>query len=181
MQLLIPLLTVALAAFGLYWTHRSLNCLFFSAFEYAQASVIWFALHGWQRLLGVQFLLFRGYFSRCHRLLLAVRLVSAAAIVLQLPLMKAGVSLLLVDILYIALAVSALVCWYAGKAEGRDGRRYTVYNAFAPLHDKQRREISRQRNAVRLTGLMRRIKLPDETADVQLPERQIAADHYLQW
>ena len=155
------ILVSAVAVLMLYWTETRLNCIFYSAFEYAQAAIIHDHLSWVGRCLGVQHCLYRCYFDRWHFALLAYRMTTILMLGLQVvfAITERPHWILTADNLYLVVTLIVVACWYLLRKTGRDGKKYAEYNAFAPLHEPHQREIRLQRNAMRLTQMMQRMSL----------------------
>ena len=159
----IRFLTSALALFMFCWIRPRLDCQFFSAFEYAQASIIISSLPVLARIVGFQHWFYRRFFSRFHTGLLSGFYFSAIILILQF---------ILSDIpFYVFAAIYAFVSFFLiiviqrGRIEGRDQRRHLPYNQFAPLHEKQRRELAAQRNNMQISGLISRTNFSNNEAE----------------
>ena len=170
----------ALAIVMCRWCARRLDALFFSAFEFAQAELIWRSLTPLERLCGLQHWMYRRYFDRWHRRLGTGCLVSALMVPAQALALCWPRGMMAVDAGYAALCACLLAGWYLTRRTGSDGRRYAAYNAYAPLEARDRREIARQRNLLEPAALMQRRVLaavrPAESL-TQL-DRQRVADRY---
>ncbi len=162
----------------LCWSGVRLSCLFYSAFEFAQAELINASMPAFLRALGIRSWLYGRFFAPWHAGLLAVRMISAAMLIVQL--FVQGNILMIITAAYLLFALISLALWYMNRVEGRDRHRYAPYNTFAPLHDQQRRELNRQRNQVRLTGLFQRLDIFNHADDAEpSSEKQKAiADRY---
>ena len=175
--------TLVISLLTLSWTGAALDCMFFSAFEYAQAALIWLRLSPVQRALGKQHWLYRRYFDRWHALLLAVRFISLLMFPAQALMLVARSVWQIIDILYLLAAVTAAAVWLFSRVIGRDGRRYTEYNAFAPLHERFLKEIRRQRNALEPTAALRRMDFTGPVGAEALSSevRKNTAERYIRW
>ena len=150
-----------------------LSCLFYSAFEFTQAELINASLPAFLRALGIHNWLYRRFFASWHAGLLVVRIISAAMPIIQF--FVRGNLLAIITAAYLLFALIFLALWYANRVEGRDRHRYAPYNTFAPLHDQQRRELNRQRNQVRLTGLFQRLDIFNHAGDAEPSSEKLKA------
>ena len=175
MAVLLCAAAALMAVFMLRWTALRLDSMYFSAFEYAQAALLWGRISPLKRFLGFQHWLFRRYFDEWHIPLLALRALSFLLLPAQLLLWAAPRAGVAADAMYALLALALVLRWYLARVRGQDGRLYAVYNAFAPLRDEQRRMIRRQRNELRPTVLWQRLRLGEADSEEALaPEERSA-------
>lgn len=179
MTLAAGLLAAALAALLGAWSARALNAHFFSAFEFAQASLLWKSLTPLERALGIQVGFYQGYFDGLRRLLLWIRGLCALTVLLQPAMAAAPKAVLAADLIVLLMAGGLAICWLCRRVTGRDGRRYAPYNAFAPLKEKDQRTIARERNRLTPTSLMqRRLRPQDALNPDALLDRSWAEQRY---
>ena len=153
----------ALALFMILWIHPRLSCLFYSAFEYAQAAIILSSLSAPARFIGVQHWLYQGYFSRFHVGMLCV--MYSSAVVLPLQFFLAGVPLYLLSGVYAFFSLCFIFFTDRARVTGRDQKPHLPYNQFAALHEKQRRELASQRNHMQISGLLSCINLSGQMTE----------------
>ncbi len=172
------LLITSAAVYLLCWSGVRLSCLFYSAFEFAQAELINASLPAFLRALGIRNWLYGRFFASWHAGLLVVRMISAAVLIVQF--FVQGNILMVLTAAYLLFVLISLALWYMNRVEGRDRYRYAPYNTFAPLHDQQRRELNRQRNQVRLTGLFQRLDIFNHAgyAEPSTDKQKALADRY---
>ena len=170
MTYVIRLVALAGAGYMARWAYLRLECLFFSAFEYAQAAMLHRCLAFPLRILGVHQWTYKCFFSMWHRTLLAVYYLSALWMPLQLI---RGDFVLVLDAGYLLASAAVLAVWYTGCVRCKDGHKHISYNSFAPLREAQRRELSRQRNLLQLTAVFLRLDLGEKT-----PAADLAAEEY---
>ncbi len=175
MNLVFRSLGFAGGLFFLHWSVVRLNCLFYSAFEYAQAALILRSLSPLMRLLGGHHWLYRGFFDCWHVRLRILAGLSAGLLVLQYWLPSPAVWLM--DALLLLLGAVWMVMLALEKREGTDRQRHVPFNAFAPLRPEDRKHLNRQRNAVTLTFIGQRLPMPS-----RIPEddrlRQTVTERY---
>ena len=170
--------TTLLALYALLWARPRLDCLFYSAFDYAQAALIRSAMPAPLWICAVPHWLYGGFYSAWKASLLALYYGSALWLVGQFLLPNpafcaaAGVY---------AFAVFAVitVCTLR-RVRGRDSRLHLPYNTFAPLHEAQRRDLARRRNRLRITALPERFtRFPaGVTQDINSAGREETARRY---
>ncbi len=169
---------ILLAVLMLYWSKVRLDCLFYSAFEFAQASLIRSALPLAARAFCAEHWFYSRFFTGHKAVLLGGYYASAAAILLCIFLH--GTVLNVFGILFAAAAFGAVIYWHLSRVTCRGGERHIPYNAFAPLTEHQRRELNQQRNQLRLTRLFQRMDLfrSGMKPDISTADRQAVAEKY---
>ena len=180
-SLIVRALISVLALFMLYWTGIRLDCLFYGAFEYAQAEVIRSALPRPARIIGAQHWMYTHFYTGFHTSLLALYYISAVYLAAQFFI--DGMALYVFTALYAVSALTLICVFQFSRVPGRDGRPHIPYNTFAPLHEKQRRELNTQRNQMRISGLLQRMDLFKNTPPTEVSDekRQRTAEHFIRY
>ena len=154
---------IILSVFLLYWAGIRLNCLFFSAFEFAQASLIMDSLPIPLRIVGIQHWLYCSFFEKLKSVLLL--LYYSSLIFLAAQSFFRDAVLYCISAFYTVIGLFLMMFWYRNRVICRDRKRHIPYNTFAPLHEKQRRELNTARNCLRLSGLLQRWNLLERTSE----------------
>ncbi len=153
-DLIAHLAGILLSTFILYWAGARLNCLFFSAFESAQSDLILNALPAPLRLIGIQHWLYNRFFSGLKACLLLLYYLSIVFFAVQF--FFSNIILYWLCGIYAAAGIGLMAFWFLNRIPCCDQKRHIPYNAFAPLHEKQRRELNAMRNRLQLSVLLQR-------------------------
>ncbi len=159
-------LTTLPALCALYWAKPRLDCLFYSAFEYAQAVLIRSALAAPLRALGLQHWMYGHFFTPWRVSLLGLYYLSPVYLVSQFFLTSH--LLWFVSGAFSAAAAAVMIICSFRRVTGQDRKKHLPYNSFAPLHERQRRELNRQRNRVTVSRLLQRMSFVNDTASADL-------------
>ncbi len=136
--------------------------MFYSAFEQTQADLIIASLSLPLRLIGIHHWLYRRFFSCLHRGLLCFFYCSAIILLLQIFLH--GTFFFIISAIYAISLLLFIAYFQKSRAMCRDGHRHIPYNQFAPLYEKQRRELAVQRNSMEVSELISHVNLTGKAA-----------------